>query len=146
MSCKALHSRRYRNLTRVELGGWTSAALSKSATLKCGFQATNRAASRWCTNRFSLVQGSRVVQTFTIKAFSVFNLIKGRFPAPVDVKNAKKWLFHTPSACDGVVDSKLKSQDIHPSAFQDANDQKSRVSRLYPKHCPQSGGGKTNKS
>jgi len=34
-----------------------------------------------------------------------FNLIKGRFPAPWGVRSAKKWLFHTPSACGGVVDS-----------------------------------------
>ena len=33
-----------------------------------------------------------------------FNLIKGRFPAPWGVRSAKKWLFHTPSACGGVVD------------------------------------------
>jgi len=34
----------------------------------------------------------------------IFNLIKGRFPAPWGVRSAKKWLFHTPSACGGVVD------------------------------------------
>ena len=33
-----------------------------------------------------------------------FNLIKGRFPVPWGVRSAKKWLFHTPSACGGVVD------------------------------------------
>gem|GEM_PF-3609112 len=32
-----------------------------------------------------------------------FNLIKGRFPVPWGVRSAKKWLFHTPSACGGVV-------------------------------------------
>ena len=32
------------------------------------------------------------------------NLIKGRFPVPWGVRSAKKWLFHTPSACGGVVD------------------------------------------
>ena len=39
-----------------------------------------------------------------IKTKRSFNLIKGRFPAPWGVRSAKKWLFHTPSACGGVVD------------------------------------------
>ena len=40
----------------------------------------------------------------------MFNLIKGRFPVPWGVRSAKKWLFHTPSACGGVVDSILFQQ------------------------------------
>jgi hypothetical protein len=39
------------------------------------------------------------------KAYSIqLNLIKGTFPASWGVSLAKKWLFHTSSACGGVVD------------------------------------------
>jgi len=37
--------------------------------VECGFQATNEAQIRWCTNRFSLVQRPKVVQTFTNQGF-----------------------------------------------------------------------------
>jgi len=55
---------------------------------------------------YGIVQTGRQVPggVFCIRVVDIVNLIKGRFPAPWGVRSAKKWLFHTPSACGGVVD------------------------------------------
>ena len=51
--------------------------------------------------------------TLASVAFGNFNLIKGRFPVPWGVRSAKKWLFHTPSACGGVVDSTSRAHYVY---------------------------------
>ena len=46
-----------------------------------------------------------------LRSCTRLNLIKGRFPVPWGVRSAKKWLFHTPSACGGVVDFLLVKKE-----------------------------------